>query len=101
LQLIEHLSNFSDLELKRCQNLLDNNFIPYNDIGEDNPDEELVWCTVKNSHLRADPKFKLTQSTNIFILLLIGSISTAKHCRIAIVIKRLPTSAAKWKNVFN
>lgn len=59
LQLMEHLSNFSDLELKRCQNLLDKNFIPYDDIGEDNPDEELVWCTVKNSHLRADPEFDL------------------------------------------
>ena len=59
LQLMEHLSNFSDVELQRCQNLLNKNFIPYGDIGEDNPDEELVWCVVKNSHLRADPKFEL------------------------------------------
>ena len=59
LQLMEHLSNFLDVELQRCQNLLETNFIPYNDIGEDNPDEELVWCMVKNNHLRADPKFEL------------------------------------------
>ncbi|MDQ2720455.1 MAG: hypothetical protein M3Z26_11955 [Bacteroidota bacterium] len=59
LQLIEHLSNFSDVELQRCQNLLYNNFIPYDGIGEDNPDEELVWCMVKNNHLRVDPKFEL------------------------------------------
>lgn len=59
LQLMEHLSNFSDVELQRCQNLLNKNFIPYADIGEDNPDEELVWCMVKNSHLSADPKFEL------------------------------------------
>jgi hypothetical protein len=59
LQLKEHLSNFSDVELQRCQNLLNKNYIPYEDIGEDNPDEELVWCMVKNSYLRADPKFEL------------------------------------------
>lgn len=59
LQLIEHLSNFSDVELQRCQRLLNKNFIPYNNIDEDNPDEELVWCMVKNSHLKADPKFEL------------------------------------------
>ena len=47
LQLIEHLSNLSDVELQRCQNLLNKNFIPYDDIGEDNPDDELVWCMVK------------------------------------------------------
>ena len=59
LQLMEHLSNFSDIELQRCQNLLNKNFIPYDEIGEDNPDEELVWCMVKNNHLKADPKFEL------------------------------------------
>jgi len=59
LQLIEHLSNFSGVELQRCQNLLNKNFIPYNNIKEDNPDEELVWCMVKNNHLREDPKFEL------------------------------------------
>ena len=59
LQLIEHLSNFSHVELQKCQNLLNKNFIPYNNIDEDNPDEELVWCMVKNNHLRADPKFEL------------------------------------------
>ena len=59
LQLMEHLSNFSNVELQRCQNLLNKNFIPYDDIGENNPDEELVWCMVKNNHLRADPKFEL------------------------------------------
>ena len=58
LQLIDHISNFSDVELQRCQNLLNNNLIPYDDIGEDNPDEELVWCMVKNNHLRADLKFE-------------------------------------------
>jgi hypothetical protein len=58
LQLIDHISNFSDVELQRCQNLLYNNFIPYDGIGEDNPDEELVWCMVKNNHLRADSKFE-------------------------------------------
>ncbi|HCN83977.1 MAG TPA: hypothetical protein DIT07_10220, partial [Sphingobacteriaceae bacterium] len=59
LQLIEHLSGFRKVELQRCQNLLYNNFIPYDGIGEDNPDEELVWCMVKNNHLRGDPKFQL------------------------------------------
>ncbi len=59
LQLIEQLSNFSDVELQRCQGILNKNFIPYNNIDEDNPDEELVWCMVKNNHLRADPKFEL------------------------------------------
>lgn len=58
LQLIEHLSDFSDMELQRCQSLLHNNFIPYDGIGEDNPDEELVWCMVKNDHLKVDPKFE-------------------------------------------
>ncbi|MDQ2863653.1 MAG: hypothetical protein M3R50_08430 [Bacteroidota bacterium] len=59
LQLIEHLSNFSDVELQRCQKLLHNNFIPYEGIGEDDPDEELVWCMVKNNHLKEDPRFEL------------------------------------------
>ena len=59
LQIIEYLSGFDNLELQRCQYLLDNNFIPYDGIGEDNPDEELVWCLVKNNHLRGDPKFQL------------------------------------------
>jgi hypothetical protein len=59
LQLMEHLSGFGDLELQRCHNLLYNNFIPYDGIGEDHPDEELVWCMVKNNHLREDPKFQL------------------------------------------
>lgn len=58
LQLIEHLSDFSDVELQRCQILLHNNFIPYDGIREDNPDEELVWCMVKNNHLKVDPKFE-------------------------------------------
>ncbi len=58
LQLIEHLSDFSSMELQRCQSLLHNNFIPYDGIGEDNPDEELVWCMVKNNHLKVDPKFE-------------------------------------------
>ena len=58
MQLIEHLSDFSDVELQRCQSLLHNNFIPYDGIGEDNPDEELVWCMVKNNHLIVDPKFE-------------------------------------------
>ena len=58
LQLIEHLSDFSDMELQRCQSLLHNNFIPYDGIAEDNPDEELVWCMVKNNHLKVDPKFE-------------------------------------------
>ncbi len=58
MQLIEHLSDFSDVELQRCQSLLHNNFIPYDGIGEDNPDEELVWCMVKNNHLKVDPKFE-------------------------------------------
>ena len=57
-QLIEHLSDFSGVELQRCQILLHNNFIPYDGIGEDNPDEELVWCMVKNNHLKVDPKFE-------------------------------------------
>jgi len=58
-QLIEYLSGFRDVELQRCQNLLYNNFIPYDGIGKDNPDEELVWCLVKNNHLREDPEFQL------------------------------------------
>ena len=59
LQLMEHLSGFSDVELQGCQNLLHNNFIPYEGIGEDNSDEELVWCTVKNNNLKGDQKFAL------------------------------------------
>ena len=58
LQLIERLSDFSGVELQRCQSLLHNNFIPYDGIREDNPDEELVWCMVKNNHLKVDPKFE-------------------------------------------
>ena len=56
---MEHLSGFSDVELQGCQNLLHNNFIPYEGIGEDNSDEELVWCTVKNNNLKGDQKFAL------------------------------------------
>ena len=59
LQIMEHLSGFSDVELQGCQNLLHNNFIPYEGIGEDNSDEELVWCTVKNNNLKGDQKFAL------------------------------------------
>ena len=43
--------------LNRCCELLRENFTPYDDNLEEQADEELYWCLIKNGHLKQDSKF--------------------------------------------
>lgn len=43
--------------LNRCTDLLRENFTPYDDKLEEQADEELYWCLVKNGWLKQDSKF--------------------------------------------
>ncbi|MEO5998578.1 MAG: hypothetical protein ABIN89_17615 [Chitinophagaceae bacterium] len=57
LKLMENIETLKLPVLKRCAELLLENFIPYAEPLDDHPDEELKWCHVKNENLKRDPKF--------------------------------------------
>lgn len=57
LTLTETIDLLPPTTLKRCADLLQKNFTPYDDKLEEQADEELKWCLVKNGHLKNDPKF--------------------------------------------
>lgn len=59
LILTEKLQKLTPTNINRCHELLSNNFVPYNDSPtDDDPDEELAWCIIKNGYLLKDEKFK-------------------------------------------
>ncbi|MCW3092191.1 MAG: hypothetical protein JWP81_3260 [Ferruginibacter sp.] len=59
LVLMDKIETLSPSILNRCYELLIHNFQPYDDRpGEDDPDEELQWCIIKNRNLIRDEKFK-------------------------------------------
>ena len=58
LILTEELQKLRSADINRCHELLNNNFIPYNDaLMDDDTDEELRWGIVKNRNLLKDDKF--------------------------------------------
>jgi hypothetical protein len=57
LKLTEKMETLKLQVLKRCAELLLENFTPYTEPLHDHPDEELKWCYVKNENLKKDPKF--------------------------------------------
>ncbi len=57
LKLTEKIESIKLLILKRCADLLHENFIPYNEAIQEEPDEELQWCFVKNAFLKKEAKF--------------------------------------------
>ncbi|MEP7110542.1 MAG: hypothetical protein ABI760_21290 [Ferruginibacter sp.] len=59
LVLMDKIETLSPTILNRCHELLNHNFQPYYDRpSEDNLDEELQWCYIKNRNLIKDEKFK-------------------------------------------
>jgi hypothetical protein len=57
LTLIDTIDTLIPTTLLRCANLLQENFTPYDDKLEEQADEELYWCLVKNGWLKKDSKF--------------------------------------------
>lgn len=57
LRAINFLPRLTQSELQTSQQFLENNPTAFGTIDGNNADEELVWCLVKNEHLKADPKF--------------------------------------------
>ena len=57
LKLIEKVESLKIPVLKRCAELLKENFIPYNEAIHEESDEELQWCFVKNTFLKKEAKF--------------------------------------------
>lgn len=57
LKLTEKVETLKLPVLKRCAELLQENFTPYAEPVDDHPDEELKWCYTKNENLKKDPKF--------------------------------------------
>ncbi len=57
LKLTEKAETLKLPVLKRCAELLQENFTPYTEPVDDHSDEELKWCYVKNENLKKDPKF--------------------------------------------
>jgi hypothetical protein len=55
--LTDAIETLSPITLQRCAELLRDNFTPYDDKLEENADEELYWCLVKNGWLKKDSKF--------------------------------------------
>ena len=59
LVLMDKIETLPPTVLKRCYELLHQNFQPYHDhLPEDSMDEKLQWCNVKNRNLITDEKFK-------------------------------------------
>jgi len=59
IQLNDFLMTLSVAELKRIQNILAENFTPYEGMVENEWDEELIWCVKKNHNLKKDQKFSM------------------------------------------
>lgn len=57
LTLIDSIHNLLPTTLLRCAELLQENFTPYDEKLEEQADEELYWCLVKNGNLKKDPDF--------------------------------------------
>lgn len=57
LKLVEKVETLKIPVLKRCAELLQENFTPYAEPLDNHPDEELKWCYVKNGYLKKDLKF--------------------------------------------
>lgn len=51
--------------MRRCEELLQENFTPYGNHLKEQTDEELQWCLVKNGHLKKDSKFDKMYSLDI------------------------------------
>jgi hypothetical protein len=58
LTLIENIELLNLSTITRCQHLLEENFVPYDTKLEEQADEEVQWCLVKNEHLKKDDKFQ-------------------------------------------
>jgi hypothetical protein len=58
LTLIENIELLNLSTITRCQQLLEGNFVPYEAKLEEQADEEVQWCLVKNEFLKKDEKFK-------------------------------------------
>jgi hypothetical protein len=58
LTLLENIDILSPSIITRCQQLLQDNFTPYDTKLEEQADEEVQWCLVKNEHIKKDDKFK-------------------------------------------
>jgi len=57
-ELTSTIDTLNNRTLYRCRQLLEENLIPYDSKIEDDGDEELHWCLVKNRKLKNDPKFE-------------------------------------------
>ena len=58
LKLIEKIQSLKLTILQRCAELLQENFVPYNNrLQQEDIDEELQWCFVKNDNLKKDAKY--------------------------------------------
>ena len=57
LTLLATIDTLAMTTLQRCADLLTENFTPYDDMLEEQADDELYWCLVKNSWLKRDSKF--------------------------------------------
>jgi hypothetical protein len=58
LTLIDNIELLNFSTITRCQHLLEGNFEPYDTKLEQQTDEEVQWCLVKNEHIKKDDKFK-------------------------------------------
>jgi hypothetical protein len=58
LTLLENIDILNASVITRCQQLLLDNFTPYDTKLEEQADEEVQWCLVKNEHIKKDDKFK-------------------------------------------
>jgi hypothetical protein len=57
LKLVEKIHSIKLQTLSRCQELLIENPVPFGEHLEHDADEELLWCFVKNNHLKRDKSF--------------------------------------------
>jgi hypothetical protein len=58
LTLLENIDILNASVITRCQQLLLDNFTPYDTKLEEQADEEVQWCLVKNEHIKKNDKFK-------------------------------------------
>lgn len=59
----EEVQKLKPADIDRCYELLTSNFIPYDDaFMNDDTDDELRWCVVKNRNLLKNEKFRIMYS---------------------------------------
>jgi len=80
LKLIDTIDTLIPTTLQRCADLLRQNFTPYDDKLEEQADEELYWCLVKNGWLKKDSKFKKMYSLDIENRTTLLQILSEKNC---------------------